>query len=230
MDKLVVINNYKKEVEWVTALNCEYIIYNKYDPQISDQYWKSDHENTQEYYKRLYSIPNYLEIMKPISTDIPNLVSNIGHDTYTFFNHMINNYENLADINVFLHSSPFHHCQNIIELVNNLIDPVDFIDFGTSMTSDQEGKPTDTCPVGRIFNQLYPESEIPEVFTFTSGSLFSISKLNIQRVGIDLLKQCRDIIQIEPLAPWAFERLYRTIFTKDLTVSPDLWVTTCIQS
>jgi hypothetical protein len=211
LSKLAVINHFKGNVDWVKDLNFEYIIYNKFDPQIDSKYWKTDYENTQEYYKRLYSIPGYLEIMKPVSTNI----SNVGHDAFTFFTHIINYFDNLVDITIFLHSTPFHHYhgEDFIGMLNGIDEIIDFTDYGASMTSDINGEPTDKCPVGKIFSQLFPDQEVPETFTFTSGSLFSVSRSAIQRRGKSFFEQCRSICEIDPLAPWAFERLYRTIFT-----------------
>jgi len=212
MRKLAIINNFKGPVNWINKLNFEYIVYNKYNPRIPQQYWKSEHESIYEYYKRLFQIPNYLEIMKPLSTDDLNLVTNVGHETSTFFGHIVKNFDNLADMHIFLHNSPIHHCEKIFELVNNIKEPIDFIEFGTTMDSDINGGPTDTCPVGKIFHQLFPDKPIPEVFNFASGSLFGLSKSNILRIGIDFFKQCVEISEVEPLAPWAFERLFKTIF------------------
>lgn len=214
MRKLAVINHFQGQVDWIKDLKFEYILYNKFDPQISSQYWKTGQENTQEYYKRLFSIPNYLEIMKPVS-NIPNLVSNVGHDAYTFFNHIINHYDDLDDVTIFLHSTPFHHYHggDFVEMLNEIDQAVDFDDYGQSMISDVNGEPTDRCPVGDIFSQLFPDVDVPESFTFTSGSLFSVSRSAILRKSRDFYEQCRRITEVEPLAPWAFERLYRTIFT-----------------
>jgi hypothetical protein len=137
MRKLAVINHFQGQVDWIKNLKFEYILYNKFDPQISIQYWKTGQENTQEYYKRLFGIPNYLEIMKPVSTNIPNLVSNVGHDAFTFFTHIINHYDDLADLTIFLHSTPFHHYHggDFVEMLNGIDEIVDFTDFGQSMDS-----------------------------------------------------------------------------------------------
>lgn len=215
MRKLAVINHFQGQVDWIKDLNFEHILYNKFDPQIGSQYWKTGQENTQEYYKRLFSIPNYLEIMKPVSTNIPNLVSNVGHDAYTFFTHIINHYDDLADMTIFLHSTPFHHYHggDFVEMLNGIDEIIDFADFGQPMTSDVNGEPTDRCPVGEVFSQLFPDQEVPEVFTFTSGSLFLVSRVTILKMSKIFYEQCKKVSETEPLAPWVFERLYRTIFT-----------------
>lgn len=215
MIKFAIINNFKGPVPWVNQIQFPYVIYNKYNPRIDKQYWKSEHENIYDYYKRLFQIPNYLEIMKPLDTDDPSLVTNVGHETSTFFGHIVNNFYDLADMYIFLHNTPFHHCENIMQLINNIKEPIDFIEFGTTMDSDREGGPTDTCPVGKIFHQLFPDKPIPEIFNFASGSLFGMSKSNIERLGIEFFKQCVRISEVEPLAPWAFERLFKTIFSKE---------------
>jgi len=215
MRKIAIINRYKGSVDWTNKLNFEYIIYNKLDPLISSQYYKTDQENTQEYYKRLFSVPGFLEIMRPKSPDL-NLVTNVGHDASTFFYHIVNNFEDLADINIFLHENPFHHYHNgdFIQMLNGLNEIPDYMDWGQIMLSDRDGGPTDRCPVGDVFHHLFPDQEVPDSYTFVSGSLFALSKASIHRLGIKFFKTCIKVTETEPLAPWAFERLYFRIFTE----------------
>ena len=213
MRKVVIVNNFKGPVSWKNDFNCECIVYNKYNPRIEKIYWKTPHESIYDYYKRLFTYPNFLEIMKPLPEEEElNFITNVGHETSTFFGHIAKNYDDIADMNIFLHNTPFHHCKNIIELVNNISEPIDFIEFGTVMTSDVNGGPTDTCPVGDIFHQLFPDKPIPETYYFASGSLFGISKQTVYKMGKSFFEQCVKISETMPLAPWAFERLFRTIF------------------
>jgi len=214
MTKLLVINTFDGKVDWVNSLNFPYIIYRKFDPLIPIEYYKTSQENLQEYYKRLIEIPNYLELTKP-KTDDPHIVINVGHESSTFWTHIINHFEDLADLTIFVHTNPFHHYHNgdFIEMLNNISEIQDFMDWGTEMKSDYRGQPTDVCPVSEIFHELYPDREVPEEYIFKAGSLFALSKDNIRRIGIDFFKQCLQIAVTKPLAPWAFERLFRTMFT-----------------
>lgn len=53
-----------------------------------------------------------------ISNEI-KLEPNKGRCVHTFFNHIYNNYDNLADITFFAQDYPFDHWEDIIDVVNN---------------------------------------------------------------------------------------------------------------
>lgn len=46
------------------------------------------------------------------------LEPNVGRDVHTFFNHILNNYDQLSDITFFCQDFPFDHWENIIQTVN----------------------------------------------------------------------------------------------------------------
>jgi hypothetical protein len=48
------------------------------------------------------------------------LTPNVGRDVHTFFNHIIENYDNLSDYTFFSQDEPFDHVNNIIALVNGV--------------------------------------------------------------------------------------------------------------
>jgi len=211
--KQVVINRYNGDTEWTNQLiGCDVLIYNKYDPLVPYHIDKGK-ESLRDFYERLYAIPNYIEMVQPRSTDISNLVPNLGQDAYTFFLHIINHYDNLADMNIFLHDNPIHHCQNLIEQVNDLPEDSDFVDFGQSMLSDEYGGPMDhDLPVGEIYERLFGKKKTE--FVFKSGSLFAASRDVLLRYDIDFYRECAEIGETDPRSSWAFERLFRTIFKR----------------
>ena len=45
--------------------------------------------------------------------------NNVGRDVHTFFNHIVNNYDNLSDYTFFVQDYPFDHWGNLIDVLNN---------------------------------------------------------------------------------------------------------------
>jgi hypothetical protein len=50
------------------------------------------------------------------------LSNNVGRDVHTFFYHILNNYDNLADITFFSQDYPFDHIENYVEIINSDVD------------------------------------------------------------------------------------------------------------
>jgi hypothetical protein len=47
---------------------------------------------------------------------------NIGREAHTYIHHIISNYNNLSDYNIFCQGDPFPHCGNFISHVNSVVD------------------------------------------------------------------------------------------------------------
>ncbi len=57
-------------------------------------------------------------------------LDNVGREGHTYYKHIYDNYENLAEYNIFLQGNPFDHSPNIISNLNNYINNKDLhIDF-----------------------------------------------------------------------------------------------------
>lgn len=59
----------------------------------------------------------------PGDINIPFIkLPNIGRESHTYLYHIINNYNNLADITIFAQGDPFFHSPNFLELINSYND------------------------------------------------------------------------------------------------------------
>ena len=56
-------------------------------------------------------------------------LNNVGREGHTYYKHICDNYETLADYNIFLQGNPFDHSPNIISNLNKFINNDLHIDF-----------------------------------------------------------------------------------------------------
>jgi hypothetical protein len=87
--KQIVVSKYNEDINWVKDLPYNTIVYDKY----VNQYYP---QNPNVTYKTLRNKP-------------------LGREAHTYFYHIVNNYENIADLTVFLQGDPWSHCENLLE-------------------------------------------------------------------------------------------------------------------
>ena len=212
--KEVVISLFDKDIEWIENLNK--------DIKISI-YRKGD------------------------ATSHPNeiyLSNNVGRDVHTFFYHIVNRYDTLADYTFFSQDYPFDHIENYIDIINgtrfewdmyssyrkdgywgyhwNNIGTMwamdDSIEWGCKvLKSDKVGRPhhPTPLPIELIWNKLF-SSECPNILEFTPGGHFSISKEQILCKDLEFYKEILILLENNESAPWVIERLEPYIFNKHI--------------
>jgi hypothetical protein len=175
-------------------------------------------------------------------TSYPNeiyLENNVGRDVHTFFYHIVNNYNNLADYTFFSQDYPFDHVGNLIELVNGDENTWNkwatqtfeeywayhYNDIGTAwqlypsklfggnvLSCYFDGTPHHPgLPLESIWNQLF-QNKIPVELEFTPGGHFNISKKQILLKDLEYYKKILILLETEEYAPWAIERFEPYIF------------------
>lgn len=162
------------------------------------------------------------------------LTPNVGRDVHTFFNHIIENYDNLSDYTFFSQDEPFDHVNNIIALVNGdpeywrkwaLIKEDGYWCFNTLYTRilecDRHGRPQHTFEpdfdIDPIWEQLFDEP-IPEIYEFVASGHFLITKEKVQKRPIEFYKKVRTILEQQENSPWIIERLENYIFNNNYKV------------
>lgn len=149
---------------------------------------------------------------------------NIGRESHTFLYHIVNNYDNLADINVFLQGDPFFHCREIIDVVNTKNEY--YLINGESMEEENNYKYSMVCKeVWDIFN---PEYIHPESLIFSPGAQYMVTKDQILYHKKEVYKSLLDFHSLEKNLlldyrnehvggiemPWIIERYWRYIWEK----------------
>lgn len=107
-----------------------------------------------------------------------NNLPNVGREGHTFFYHIVNNYDNLADYIAFVQGNPFDHCRNIINEINDFDFKKEFVPLGNvvELTMEHESINQQVQSFSKLngFNITYPIYLVP-------GAQYIISKRLIRK-------------------------------------------------
>jgi hypothetical protein len=166
---------------------------------------------------------------------------NLGRCVHSFFYHLYNNYDELADISFFVQDYPFDHWGNVIEVVNSDEDfektasltingyygyhnnnlgtawvmlPSKHFETGFVLTCSSNGHPQDTIHginVDKYWEMLFDEHTL-DTYEFIPGGHFAITKEHVRLRSKEFYKKVIDLLIEDNIAPWVFERLECYIF------------------
>lgn len=165
---------------------------------------------------------------------------NKGRCVHTFFTHIYNRYDSLADYTYFAQDYPFDHWSNIIECVNNTVEeasrtvtinsegyygysvtvpffhrPAQQVGSGIVFVCDGIGNPHHHgVEVEKYWRELFI-TEPPEAFEFNPGGHFFASKQCLLSRSKDFYEKVLSLLEDEELAPYAIERLECYIFNSN---------------
>lgn len=153
-------------------------------------------------------------------------LDNVGREAHTYYHHIYNNYDNLADYTIFLQGDPFDHCVNLINKVNefrNMINKPNFIflsdliyptDLSIEQMYDHNNK---LChlPIQKVYNYLYNVYQIYNIsFHYGVGAQFIVSKERIREKPREFYLKLIKILDYtnSPIEGYVLERLHGYIF------------------
>lgn len=191
----VVVARYNENIDWLRGLEPRVTIYNK----------GTD------------SIPN--------SITLPN----IGRESQTYFYHIVKNYDRLASWTFFTQAHPFDHVRNMDKIIQDFPEIIEgstkirlgsqgyfFTNgaFNRVLTSDSSGLPfhVPELNIDELYNTLFEGKTPPEVYEFTAGCIFCVSKDLILKKPKEFYIKCLEISETRDKAPWEFERMMQYIF------------------
>jgi hypothetical protein len=143
---------------------------------------------------------------------------NVGHETDTYLNYIISNYNNLPEISVFCQGNPFDHCHDFIEIVNNINDVDNVVWLGTNwgpITKDYMGGPGERpLPMLEMCKYLFDEEyDTNKTFTFSAGAQYMVPKKYILNKSLSWWKEAHTIFDANiETAGWVFERLWPMVW------------------
>lgn len=166
---------------------------------------------------------------------------NIGREAHTYFTHIVNEYDRLADMNVFLQGDPFDHLDDqgrgtVTTLRTQLEDVVDrMIPFKGlawfKLKSDRLGNPHDLrkpenegrwagwgkdIPLGELFEKLFHAPMPENIISRAPTGNFCVTGERIRTRPKAFYEYCLKVILDDPLdennTGHAFERLWQHIF------------------
>lgn len=133
---------------------------------------------------------------------------NLGREGHTFFNHIIENYDNLPEYLAFLQGNPFDHCNNVISEINNFDFKTEFKHLGVlhQLTMSDENINNYVQDFAkRIGIQVtYPIYMVP-------GAQYIISRRMIKKNPIEFYHKILNTLKHE-VYPWDGLQVEKTLF------------------
>ena len=149
-----------------------------------------------------------------------NLLQNVGKESHTYLTHIVRNYDNLADITIFLQGNPLEHCKNLFESLEGIrYQKIPFQYYGLSeglITCDGNGRPhcgVTHLPLGKLYTHLFDKVP-PDVFVCNSAGQFAVTKDLIRRNPVHLYEKCLMTLSydINPIEGFCMERMWTSLF------------------
>lgn len=161
----------------------------------------------------LSTVKGYKIFIYDKSKDLPN----IGREAHTYIYHIVKNYENLSEINVFSQANPFDHCPEFIDKLEKVNTKYKYFEFSNiEISCNKKGEPDHPdLPIEKIFKHLFPHKKCPEHFYSKGNAIFAVNKKRILFHPKEFYERALDLFDIEK-APYAFERLWNIIFSGNL--------------
>jgi protein YibB len=137
-----------------------------------------------------------------------NNLPNVGREGHTFFNYIVNNYDNLPEYIAFLQGNPMDHCGNVINQINEFDFKSEFKALGTitQLTMEYEAINQQVQNFSQQvgFNITYPIHMVP-------GAQYIVSRRLIRNNPIEFYKRILNLLDKE-LYPQAGLDVEKTLF------------------
>jgi hypothetical protein len=157
-------------------------------------------------------IPHTVTVYNKGNDDIdkfPRTLPNVGREGHTYYVHICNNYDHLADYTVFLQGNPLDHSSDILHQLLCLPEKPFHELSSYVLTQPKTVHPHMIDTYTRIFG-----NECPEYFTFGAGAQFCVSKEQILKRPKEFYANIVEILShsICPPEGYDVERLHPLVF------------------
>jgi hypothetical protein len=177
----LVVAKYKEDISWINELKDHFdiVVYNK-DNNLDP--------HDLNFHKREYHIDGIKWI------DLPN----IGREAQTYLFHIIENFDNLHDLEVFTQGNPFDHTPHFIQSLINL-NPSDYYKNLCNERATQIRSDFINCESNLVYfyygtvNTLHREifkKDVPEKYEIGIRGMFSVNRNAITDNSIEVYKKC----------------------------------------
>lgn len=149
--------------------------------------------------------------------------NNIGREGHTFYNFIVQNYNNLPDYLVLVQGNPFDHSPHIIDNLNKFLDaPHDthfqylseeFHDVDLDFKGHYNG--TTPLPMRNVWEYIFgTRINDPYEWSFGAGAQFIVSKQAILLRPISVYIRIVELLErsCDPIEGYCMERLHPVVF------------------
>lgn len=196
--KQIIVARYRENASWLKNIeNIPFIVYNKYKHGPNH-------------------LPNIPTFPVQLFEGIKHAKTPTGRETHTYLYHIIKHYHELADVNIFLQGNPFEFTYDTRDPLGVLAERdfagINFLPLNFPLViCDKRAAPLHTgLPLERVFKRLF-QSPCPELFAYSWGSMFCVTKEAIQYRSLEFYEEMMQIVYDEPLSGYIYERLWPAI-------------------
>lgn len=158
----------------------------------------------------------------PLSDDFnQKYLNNVGKEGHTYYKHIYDNYDNLADYTIFLQGNPFDHSPNIIFNLHkyitntNLIIDFEFLSEHV-LYCNLTGCVYDSgLPLVDTYEKIFDKRKECMAFKFGAGAQFIVSKKKILQKPKEFYLKIIKMLEndINPIEGFVIERFHELIFS-----------------
>lgn len=143
----------------------------------------------------------------------PNELPNVGREAHTYLHHIIENYDTLADVTVFLQGDPRDHVPDLFEKIWSIDATTRYRELSELMlVDDRNGRPPQPgLPLAAFYEKLFQRAA-PEYYCCRVGACFAVSREVIRQRSRDFYRHAMELVLNEDRGPWCIERLWHIVF------------------
>ena len=159
---------------------------------------------------------------------------NVGREGHTYLAHILQNYDDLADVTFFLQGDPVFHCPQIFDLVDRQRDANGASEEFPPMMNPgklytvhdfhchywSQGR----CVMQKMYRELFVDGAVASSeFTFGSGAIMSVTRDGIRARSLAFWQRCMSYVDhhVDPQEGYALERIWGLLFDVSNVARPD---------
>jgi hypothetical protein len=158
----------------------------------------------------------YIIYNKGEDIELDNIkLPNIGRESHTYLYHIINNYNNLDEITVFLQGNPFDHSNDLFNSIFNYNNENFYNLCNWIVDCDLNGCPNHCgLEIVDFYQKIFNKDVDFDKLTFGAGAQFIVNKNSILKHPKSFYENILTLLDysINPIEAYIIERLWHKIF------------------
>lgn len=161
----------------------------------------------------------YLYDKSPVNIEGGIKLRNIGRESHTYLFHILANWDNLADINIFCQGNPFDHCADFLTEIKDIqVDAESgfYPLYGSDAYENYQQCDLDGNPhhAGLTLDEyiMYAKKPLATKLDFAAGGMFVATREAIKEKGFEFWHSLYRAHYHDVLLPYKLERLWGAIF------------------
>lgn len=175
-----------------------------------------------------YQFPNVIIYNKGPPLNELNVIplENVGREGHTYYQYIVDHYDDLDDYTVFLQGNPFDHSPNIIQVLRDYFEErktcsgFQHVSECIRQTNISKCPLWHKVPMQRVYNRVFHRAKQPIIenkqgwFSFGCGAQFIVSREYIQARPREFYMKIVKLLEYssDPIEGHAIERFHTLIF------------------